>query len=70
MKRKTKEEYSEAETGDCKTLFYQGFAISNPNKSKEDWNRKVLDMEEKEGLLPQLVQNKPSSLVNGVSVLY
>ena len=36
MKRKTKEEYSEAETGDCKTLFYQGFAISNPNKSKED----------------------------------
>ena len=36
MKRKTKEEYSEAETGDCKTLFYQDFAISNPNKSKED----------------------------------
>ena len=57
-------------TGDYKTLFYQGLAISNPNKSKEDWNRKVADMEEKEGLLPQLVQNKPSSLVNGVSVLY
>ena len=66
MKRKTKEEYSEAETltacsfkaaaemltnsscsspsfalsmnstGDYKTLFYQGLAISNPNKSKED----------------------------------
>ena len=52
-------------TGDYKTLFYQGLAISNPNKSKEDWNRKVADMEEKEGLLPQLVQNLYKTLVNG-----